>query len=37
MQQVATTADTGRRRQLFADVQRIMAREMPVLCFAFPR
>ena len=37
MQQVATTADAGRRRQLFADVQHIMAREVPVLCFAFPR
>jgi peptide/nickel transport system substrate-binding protein len=37
MQQVAATHDSGRRRQLFADVQRIMARELPILCFAFPR
>jgi peptide/nickel transport system substrate-binding protein len=37
MQQVATTIDESRRHQAFADVQRIMAREVPVLCFAFPR
>ncbi len=37
MEQVSTTVDIDRRRQLFGDVQRIMAREVPVLCFAFPR
>ena len=37
MEKVSTTLDTDRRRALFAEVQRIMAREVPVLCFAFPR
>jgi peptide/nickel transport system substrate-binding protein len=37
MEQISTTSDGERRRQLFADVQRIVAREIPVLCFAFPR
>lgn len=37
MNQISTVADQDRRRALFADVQRIMAREVPVLCFAFPR
>jgi peptide/nickel transport system substrate-binding protein len=37
MDRISTTLDSDRRRMLFADVQRIMAREVPVLCFAFPR
>jgi len=37
MNQMSTTLDHDRRRQRFADVQRIMARELPVVCFAFPR
>ena len=37
MDQVSTTLDAGRRRALFVEVQRIMAREVPALCFAFPR
>jgi len=37
MDQVLTTLDPERRRALFADVQRTMARELPVLCFAYPR
>jgi len=37
MGQVMTTLDAERRHALFADVQRTMARELPVLCFAFPR
>jgi peptide/nickel transport system substrate-binding protein len=37
MDQVSTTLDAGSRRALFAEVQRIMAREVPALCFAFPR
>jgi peptide/nickel transport system substrate-binding protein len=37
MDQVSTTLDRDRRRTSFGDVQRIMARELPVLCFAFPR
>jgi ABC-type transport system substrate-binding protein len=37
MDQVSTTMDPQARRALFADVQRIMAREVPALCFAFPR
>jgi peptide/nickel transport system substrate-binding protein len=36
MERVSTTADTERRREWFAEVQRIMADEVPVLCFAFP-
>jgi peptide/nickel transport system substrate-binding protein len=37
MDQVSTTLDPDRRRELFAEVQRIMAREAPIMCFAFPR
>jgi peptide/nickel transport system substrate-binding protein len=37
MDQIATTIDGERRRALFADVQRLIGREVPVLCFAFPR
>jgi peptide/nickel transport system substrate-binding protein len=37
MNQVSTTGETDQRRALFAEVQRIMARELPVLCFAYPR
>ena len=37
MEGVVTTLDPERRRALFADVQRTMAREVPVLCFAYPR
>ena len=36
MNEVATTSDPARRHAAFADVQRIMARELPALCFAFP-
>ncbi|HEY7171646.1 MAG TPA: ABC transporter substrate-binding protein, partial [Vicinamibacterales bacterium] len=36
MNEVATTLDTSRRVALFGEVQRIVARELPVLCFAFP-
>lgn len=37
MLQMASELDPERRRALFAEVQGIMARELPVLCFAFPR
>ena len=37
MDGVMTSTDATRRRALFADVQRIIAREVPVMCFAFPR
>jgi peptide/nickel transport system substrate-binding protein len=37
MDRVATTFDGDQRHGAFADVQRIMARELPVVCFAFPR
>jgi len=37
MDGVSTTMEPARRRALFAEVQRTMARELPVLCFAFPR
>lgn len=37
MNQVAATVDADRRHALFTEVQRIMAREVPILCFAFPR
>jgi peptide/nickel transport system substrate-binding protein len=37
MDRVSTILDTGQRRGLFVAVQRIMAREVPALCFAFPR
>jgi peptide/nickel transport system substrate-binding protein len=36
MERVATMPDQLERRRLFERVQRIMAREVPVLCFAFP-
>jgi peptide/nickel transport system substrate-binding protein len=34
---ITASSDPAERRRLFADVQRIMAREVPVLCFAFPQ
>lgn len=34
---LSTTIDPARRKALFTDVQRIVAREVPALCFAFPR
>jgi peptide/nickel transport system substrate-binding protein len=37
MDRVATTLEIEERRALFAEAQRIMAREVPVVCFAFPR
>lgn len=37
MLQMASELERDRRRALFDDVQRIAARELPVLCFAFPR
>jgi peptide/nickel transport system substrate-binding protein len=37
MERVATVTDQSRRRILFGDVQRVLAREEPALCFAFPR
>jgi peptide/nickel transport system substrate-binding protein len=37
MSRLATTSDFDQRRAIFADVQRIMAEEVPALCFAFPR
>jgi peptide/nickel transport system substrate-binding protein len=37
MEQVSATGDTHRRRELFDEVQGIMAREVPAMCFAFPR
>jgi peptide/nickel transport system substrate-binding protein len=37
MEQMSTSVDRQQRRELFAGVQAIMAREVPVLCFAFPR
>jgi peptide/nickel transport system substrate-binding protein len=37
MEHVASTLDQSKRRALFGEVQRIMDREVPVLCFAFPR
>lgn len=36
MQRQATTMDTGERRQLFAEVQRILADHLPILYFAAP-
>ena len=36
MNEITTITDQNRRRTLFADVQRIMAREAPAICFAFP-
>jgi hypothetical protein len=37
MDRVATTVEPRGRHIAFEAVQRIMAREVPVLCFAFPR
>ena len=37
MREVATSLDPARRKESFAAVQHIVAREVPVLCFAFPR
>jgi len=37
MDRVSATLDDHQRAAVFADVQRIVAREVPVLCFAFPR
>lgn len=37
MDDVATVTDVSARRQAFAEVQAIMAREVPALTFAFPR
>ena len=37
MEQVSTVTDQSRRRTLFGEVQRVFAREVPALCFAFPR
>jgi peptide/nickel transport system substrate-binding protein len=37
MEEVATSGDQVRRKAAFGDVQRIMARELPALCYAFPR
>lgn len=37
MGDLATLDDQAQRSELFAQVQRIMAEELPVLCFAFPR
>jgi peptide/nickel transport system substrate-binding protein len=34
---MATEVDATRRAALFAEVQHIVGRELPVLCFAFPR
>lgn len=37
MTEMAAEANMERRRALFDEVQAIMGRELPVLCFAFPR
>ncbi len=37
MNRMSTSVDSHQRRELFASVQAIVAREVPVLCFAFPR
>jgi peptide/nickel transport system substrate-binding protein len=37
MNEMSTTLDVERRRQMFAEVQQIAAAQVPVLCFAFPR
>jgi peptide/nickel transport system substrate-binding protein len=37
MDRVSTSGDVDERRASFASVQRIIARELPVMCFAFPR
>jgi peptide/nickel transport system substrate-binding protein len=36
MNEITTITDQDRRRTLFGDVQRIMADEVPAICFAFP-
>jgi peptide/nickel transport system substrate-binding protein len=36
MNDISTSSDQARRVRLFGEVQRIMGREVPVLCFAFP-
>jgi len=37
MNEVETGLDPDARRRAFADIQRIMAREVPAICFAFPQ
>jgi peptide/nickel transport system substrate-binding protein len=37
MDDISTSSDRARRIRLFGEVQRIIGREVPVLCFAFPR
>jgi peptide/nickel transport system substrate-binding protein len=37
LEQLSSTTDMPRRQAWFGQVQRIMARENPALCFAFPR
>jgi peptide/nickel transport system substrate-binding protein len=37
MNEMSTTPDLERRVALFSEAQRILAREVPALCFAFPR
>jgi peptide/nickel transport system substrate-binding protein len=37
VEQISSTTEMPRRQALFGQVQRIMARENPALCFAFPR
>jgi peptide/nickel transport system substrate-binding protein len=37
MDRMSTSVDPHQRRELFAGVQAIVADEVPVLCFAFPR
>jgi peptide/nickel transport system substrate-binding protein len=34
---VTASVDSGQRRRAFRDVQRIIAEQVPALCFAFPR
>ena len=37
MDRISTTADPAQRRTAFAEAQRVVAREVPVICFAFPK
>jgi peptide/nickel transport system substrate-binding protein len=37
MTRIATDLDAAKRHAAFTEVQSIMARELPVICFAFPR
>ena len=37
MEEVVSSGDPVRRKAAFGEVQRIMARELPALCYAFPR